>query len=148
MEFMLSRPERTLRGYEMAKELLLFPHPGRPAGPKAWISPEIMGFTWKSVKSTSSQELCEIPMDSIVFTFSAPRCAPAKNLRNPCKFHAFWGSDTLKVVCFGENGGIWWFPCPFWWDHLKCTPKPPFWWKSSKNQTLAAPGPSKHLRNA
>ena len=24
MEFMLSRPERTLRGYEMAKELLLF----------------------------------------------------------------------------------------------------------------------------
>ena len=45
MEFMLSRPERTLRGYEMAKELLLFSHPGRPAGPEARISPEIMEST-------------------------------------------------------------------------------------------------------
>ena len=148
MDFMLFRPERTLRDHEKAKELLLFSHPGRPAGPEARISPEIMEFTWKSVKFTILQELREIPMKPMIFTFSALRCAPAKTLHIPCKFHAFLGSDTLKVACFGKKCGIWWFPCPFWWNHLKGTPKPPFWWKSTKKQTLAAPGPSKHLRNA
>ena len=53
-----------------------------------------------------------------------------------------------KSRVFSKKCGILWFPFPFWWNHLKCTPKPPFWWKSSKNQTFAAPGPSKHLRNA
>ena len=130
MEFMLSRPERTLRGYEMAKELLLFSHPGRPAGPKAWISPEIMEITWNSVKSTISQELCEIPMEPIIFTFSAPRCAPAKTLHIPCKFQAFLrpeAQETLKVADFSKKVLNSVIPCSFWWNHLKSAPGPQFW---------------------
>ena len=55
------------------------------------------------MKFTILQELRENTMIPVIFTFSALRCAPAKTLHNPCKFHAFWGSDTLKVACFGKN---------------------------------------------
>ena len=42
-------------------------------------------------------------MKPMNFTFSAPRCAPAKTLHIHCKCHAFWGSDTLKVAYFGKT---------------------------------------------
>ena len=106
MDFMLSRPERTLRGHEKAKELLWFFHPGRPAVPEARISPEIMEFTWKSAEFTILQELHENLMKSTIFTFPALRCAPAKTLHIPCKL-CILGSDTLKVVCVGKKCGIW-----------------------------------------
>ena len=61
MDFKLFRPERTLRDHEKAKELLLFSHPGRPAGPKARISPEITEITWKSAKITFYKKHVKIP---------------------------------------------------------------------------------------
>ena len=122
--------------------------PWAPRGPRSADFTRNHGIHVKIREIHHLQELHEIPMNSMIFTFSALRCAPAKTLHIPCKLHAFLGSDTVKVACFGKKWGIWWFPCPFWWNHLKGSPKPPFWWQSSKNQTLAAPGPSKHLRNA
>ena len=107
MEFMLSRPERTLRGYEMAKELLLFSHPGRPAGPTAWISPETMEFTWKPVKSTISQELCEIPMESIILLFphlAAHLRKPYVILANSMPFGAPIHSKSRVLVKSVESG--------------------------------------------
>ena len=61
------------------------------------------------MKSIILQESCEIPMKPMIFTFSAPRCAHAKTLHNPCKFHAFLAPETQETPQtqeFRENDGI------------------------------------------